>query len=65
MKRYTILFRSHSTGTAIPVDTSETPADALKIAQRAVAQDLREVKIFDGQTQEALDPPAFAAKHRL
>jgi hypothetical protein len=65
MKRYMIVFHSHTTGSAMPVDSSDAPADALKLAQRANAQQLRDVRIVDNTTQEALDPKAFAAKHKL
>jgi hypothetical protein len=65
MKRYTIVFHSHSTGTAVPVNQSDTPKDALKIALDPQTQRLRDVRIVDTTTQEALDPKAFAKKHSL
>ena len=65
MHRYTIAFHSISTGTGLSYDTGETPADALRKGQLATSQGLRDVKIIDMTTSEALDPKAFAAKHRL
>ena len=65
MPRYAIAFHSYSTGTALQYDSSDTAADAFKKAQKAAQQGLREVKIMDMTTQEALDLQAFAAKHKL
>lgn len=65
MQRYTIAFHSMSTGAGLSYDVSDTPADALMKGRLAASQGLRDVKIIDMTTSEALDPQAFAAKHRL
>lgn len=66
MKRFTITFHSHSTGSELAVDATDTAADALTLARRAdTQQKLRGVRIVDSTTNEKLDPKAFAAKHRL
>jgi hypothetical protein len=66
MKRFTITFLSHSTGTELAIDSADAPADALKLAQRAdTLQNLRGVRIVDRTSDEKLDPKAFAAKHKL
>jgi hypothetical protein len=65
MKRYAIAFHSYSTGTGLEYDSSDTPAEALQKAQKAKQQGLRDVKIVDTSTAEALDAKSFAAKHKL
>lgn len=65
MKRYAIVFHSYSTGMGNQFDSSDTPADAVRKAQNANQQGLRDVKILDMTTQEALDQQSFAAKHRV
>ena len=65
MQRYAIAFHSYSTGGAVMYDSSETPREALAKAQKANQQGLRDVKIMDMTTQEALTPPEFATKHKL
>ena len=65
MKRYTIAFMSMSTGMPLEYGHTDSPADALKSGRNADKEGLRNVKIIDMTTREALDIKAFAAKHRL
>lgn len=65
MKRYAIVFHSHTTGMGNQFDSSDTAADAVKKAQKANQQGLRDVRIIDMTTQEALDQQSFAARHRV
>ena len=65
MKRYAIAFHSFTTGLGHEFASSDTPADAVKKAQLANQQGLRDVKIIDTATREALDQQSFAAKHRV
>ncbi|MFT3729493.1 MAG: hypothetical protein QM759_16845 [Terricaulis sp.] len=65
MKRYGIAFHSLSTGAGVEYASTDTPAEALQKAREANKNGLRDVKIFDKQTQEAFNADGFAAKYKL
>lgn len=65
MKRYQITSLARTTGQPLVYTVSDTPAEALQLAQKLHDAGARQVEILDSQTEKFYDLKSFAAEHRL
>ncbi|MGE0739890.1 MAG: hypothetical protein AB7O98_01000 [Hyphomonadaceae bacterium] len=65
MKRYQITSRALTTGAPIVHTWSDSPAEALDMANKVAATGARDVEIRDSQADKFIDLKSFAAEHRL